>query len=71
MTQSPEFNLGGIGWVIIGSMTGPKRTPTSGKAVANLFVEASRLSIPIFIKDNCNWPNSIGKRPQRFPEGFP
>lgn len=54
-----------IDWIIIGAQTGPGAVKPKEEWV-NLIINKSRfLNIPVFLKDNLNWPEQI----QEWPEG--
>jgi protein gp37 len=62
------FTLEGIKWVIIGAQTGPGAEQPDWNWVADLQHRATGLNIPIFIKDNLDWPF---EERQESPEGMP
>ncbi len=56
-------NLANIDWVIVGKLTGSKKVMLNPEWVKTL-IDKTRLSgIPLFLKDNLNWPEKI----QEFP----
>jgi len=60
-------DLKGLDWIIIGAMTGPKAIKPKVEWVKNLIMRARDLDIPIFLKDNLKWHESV----QQFPNGQP
>lgn len=55
-------------WIIVGKLTGSRRVKLERKWVEDIINEARNHNIPIFIKNNVNWPDKI----QEFPcEGCP
>lgn len=61
----PDVDLHGIDWVIIGAQTGPGAKPPKPEWVQAIIHEARDWNIPVFLKNNLNWPEKI----QEFPEG--
>ena len=62
-----KYDLHGIHWIIVGKLTGSKKVKLNPKWVEELIEEAGALThwnIPVFLKDNLNWPEKI----QEFPE---
>ena len=68
VTWGDWFTLEGIKWVIIGAQTGPGADQPDWNWVADLQQEATSLNIPIFIKDNLDWPF---EERRESPEGMP
>lgn len=62
------FTLEGIKWVIIGAQTGPGAEQPDWNWVADLQQHATSLNIPIFVKDNLDWPF---EERRESPEGMP
>lgn len=58
------YVVGGIDWVIIGSMTGPGAVKPDIKWIVGIKDWAGEHNIPVFIKDNCGW----GSLYQKFPK---
>jgi len=71
VTKDPFFNLHGIGWIIIGSMTGPGATRANVFDAYNLCKAARAAGIPVFVKENMDDLWSRGDPPKEFPVGFP
>ena len=68
IASQPEFDLEGIDWIIIGSQTGPQARQPDKLWYARIIRKAVRHRIPLFIKDNLEWPDSwTFERPQKFP----
>jgi protein gp37 len=57
-------SLKGIDWVIIGSLTGIKAKQPPPCSVPEILIQCNRLEIPVFLKNNLEWPD---KR-QEFPK---
>ena len=55
----------GFDWLIIGGQTGPGAKKTKKAWVDNAISYARAYGIPVFLKDNLNWPEKI----QEWPEG--
>lgn len=55
-----------IQWVIIGAQTGPGAIPPKHEWVQSLIDQCRAAGVPIFLKNNLNWPEKI----QEFPEGL-
>lgn len=62
----PNWVLSGIDWIIIGAQTGPNRQPEA-EWVRALVDEATRENIPMFAKDNLDWPDELGPKPRELP----
>ena len=58
-----KLHLEGLNWIIIGAQTNPRKPPDPDW-VQQVILEARRHDIPIFLKDNLEWPEKI----QEFPE---
>lgn len=61
---SEGLNLCDIDWLIIGAQTNPHVLPQK-KWVERIIFEARKRQIPIFLKNNLEWPNKI----QEYPYG--
>ena len=59
-----KVSLGGIGWIIIGKLTGSKKIKLEGEWVKNILAKAREKNIPVFIKNNVKWKEKI----QEFPK---
>lgn len=59
-------DLSDFEWIIVGKLTGSKKVPLKREWVEKIIKEARSHDIPIFIKNNVNWPENI----QQFPEGY-
>ena len=55
----------GLDWVIIGAQTGPESKKPKKEWVENIISYARAYDIPVFLKDNLNWPEKI----QNWPKG--
>lgn len=53
-------NFYGIDWVIIGAQTGNGAKPPKDEWVTSIIAEAECWDIPVFLKDNLNWPTAYG-----------
>jgi len=58
-----NLDLEGLNWIIIGAQTNPKKLP-KGEWVQGLIDEAREHNIPIFLKNNLEWPQKIQEFPQ-------
>lgn len=54
-----------LDWVIVGAQTGPGRKETRKEWVETILSYAEAYNIPVFLKDNLNWPEKI----QNWPKG--
>ena len=54
-----------IQWLIIGAMTGPGATPPKREWVQSLIDQARIACIPVWLKENLRWPETI----QEWPKG--
>ena len=61
-----EGGYSGLGWLIIGAQTGPGAVPPKPEWVQNIIDQARAAGVPIFLKDNLNWPEKI----QEWPGGL-
>jgi protein gp37 len=57
----------GLDWVIVGAQTGPRAVAPKPEWVKGIIDRCRKYGIPIFLKDNLNWPEKI----QEFPEATP
>jgi len=48
-----------VDWIIIGKLTGSKRIPLDTKWVERIFWQANFEGIPVFVKNNLNWPEKV------------
>lgn len=55
-----------LDWVIIGAQTGPGAMPPKKEWVQSIIDQCRAAGIPIFLKDNLQWPEKI----QELPEGL-
>lgn len=53
-----------IKWLIIGAQTGPGAAPPKAEWIAGATYQARSANIPLFIKNNCNWPEQIREWPE-------
>ncbi len=58
-----SVHLDGLGWVIVGAQTGPGAVKPQKEWVENIIDEAWLAGVPLFLKDNLQWPERI----QQFP----
>jgi protein gp37 len=54
-----------LGWVIIGAQTGPGATVPKEKWVSDMLHECKLGQVPVFVKDNVGWSETI----REFPKG--
>lgn len=59
-----KADLGGIEWIIVGKLTGSRKVKLESEWVEEIIEKARHWSIPLFLKDNLNWPKKI----QEFPK---
>ena len=62
--ENINCNLKGIDWIIIGKLTGHGRFKLNPQWINNLIQEARKHNIPVFIKDNVEWPEVIREYPE-------
>lgn len=55
-----------LDWVIVGAQTGPGAKPPKPEWVQSIIDQCEAAGVPLFLKDNLNWPEKI----QEFPEGM-
>lgn len=62
--------MGGIDWLIIGAMTGKRRRECAPKKewVEEILTAADRAGVPVFLKDNLQWPTVRREWPKDVPE---
>lgn len=63
---SGSFRKEPINWVIIGAQTGPKAIAPKKEWVQSIIDQCRAANVPVFLKDNLNWPEKI----QEYPEGL-
>jgi len=63
-----HFAFEGIRWVIIGAQTGPGAKQPDIKWAGAIIRETVKAGIPVFLKDNLDWPEIFTHKPQEFPE---
>ncbi len=54
----------GVGWVIVGAQTGPGAVKPEPRWVERIVEKCRTKKVPVFLKDNLNWPEKI----QEFPK---
>jgi protein gp37 len=57
------INWDALNWVVVGGQTGPGAVQPRKEWVEKIIAKAREYRIPIFLKDNLNWPEKI----QEFP----
>lgn len=60
---SGSFRKQPINWVIIGAQTGPGAIPTKPEWVQSIIDQCRAAGVPVFLKDNLNWPEKIQEYP--------
>jgi protein gp37 len=58
-----KADFSGIDWIIVGAQTNPYKSPEK-QWIDEIIKHCRKSDIPIFLKDNLNWPEKI----QKFPE---
>ena len=53
-----------MNWVVVGAQTGPGAIKPKKEWVQNLIDIAREYNVPIFLKDNLNWPEKIQEYPR-------
>ena len=61
------INFSKYSWVIVGAQTGPSPVKPKHEWVQSIIVQCREAGVPVFLKDNLNWPEKI----QEFPEVSP
>jgi len=61
-----SHDLEGIQWIIIGKLTGSKRVKLQHWWVDDLVLDAMELNIPVFMKSNLGYKNSIQQFPMEY-----
>lgn len=64
LLENIKQRLKGVGWVIIGGQTGPKKFIPPEKWIEDIIIEAKKHSIPVFIKKNAHYPIRIEEYPK-------
>ena len=59
-------DFSGVDWIIIGAQTGPQPIKPEPTWVQWLIDKAQRASIPVFVKDNVNWPETVREWPRAY-----
>ena len=57
-------DLTGIDWLIIGAQTGPRPIKPEPTWVQRLIDKAQRGGVPVFVKDNVHWPETVREWPR-------
>lgn len=52
-----------VKWLIIGGLTGPGCKKDNREWIRSAISQGRNTGIPIFVKDNCNWPEQIREYP--------
>lgn len=60
---SLDIDISFIDWIIVGAQTGPGAIKPKREWVENLIDIARACNVPIFLKDNLNWPEKIQEYP--------
>lgn len=53
-----------INWVIVGAQTGPGAVPPKPEWVQNIIDQCRYVGVPVFLKNNLNWPEKIQEWPE-------
>ena len=53
-----------LDWVIIGAQTGPGAKPPKPEWVQSIIDQCRAAGVPVFLKDNLNWPDRIQEYPK-------
>ncbi len=53
-----------VDWVIIGGQTGPGAVPPNPEWVQNIIDQCRDAGVPVFLKNNLNWPEKIQEWPE-------
>ena len=61
---SQDIDISGVNWVVVGAQTGPGAIKPKKEWVQNLIDIAREYNVPIFLKDNLNWPEKIQEYPR-------
>ena len=59
LLESVDLDLSGLNWVIVGGLTGARPYIPEKKWVNQIILQARKLHIPIFLKDNLFWEEVI------------
>jgi len=57
------LHLRGVDWAIIGAQTGPRAVEVDPQWVEEIIQDCRAASVPVFVKDNVNWPEQIREWP--------
>jgi protein gp37 len=60
---SDKLPFTNIQWVIVGAQTGPGAVPPKPEWVQSIIDQCRCAKVPIFLKDNLNWPDKIQEWP--------
>jgi len=58
-------NLKDMHWVIIGAQTGPGAQTPDAEWIQTIIGQAKAYNVPLFLKDNLNWPEALREWPER------
>ena len=54
----------GLDWVIVGGQTGPGAVAPEPAWVQSIIDQCREASVPVFLKDNLQWPERIREMPE-------
>jgi len=63
-----DIDLNGVDWVIIGAQTGPKAVKPEPAWIERLINAARTADVPLFVKDNVDWPETVREWPKAFKD---
>jgi len=58
-----DLDLRNIDWVVIGAQTGPRAVKPDARWIEEIIAACRRASVPVFLKNNLHWPESIQEWP--------
>ncbi len=64
----PGLSLDGLGWVIIGAETGPRKVSAERSWVQGIIDAARAASVPVFVKNNVHWHEPLREWPEAIEE---
>lgn len=59
-----DVDFDSINWVIVGAQTGPGAVPPKPEWVQNIIDQCRYVGVPVFLKNNLNWPEKIQEWPE-------
>jgi len=63
LNRPAGIRLNGVGWVIVGAMTGPGAAIPNPEWIREIIDRCRKSAVPVFVKQNIKWPEKIEEYP--------